>query len=485
MVTKDTKIIKRVVTTVLILLSFFMIFTVVRISAYTVLIADDFDHGNAVGAFHTDFFTYLWASLKFTAVKYMEWQGTYFSMFIQALLSPINNFGLPQLRVVMIANALLFFGSLVYLIFTLVRGWGREQLMMKMIIVTLIVFMLTSYQAYEEVFYWFSGATSYSIPLSFLMLGIAFVLRTSEEKYIVNLVLAVITGVMAMGGSLTVTGTGCYVLLMLGLYAFLRDKKLDKKIAVIFGFWLLGAIINAAAPGNFVRHEVIDDTGVHPLGALKNAFYMLDERYQWFFDNTNIVVILIILMICGVFAANYKKFNLKAYLVTSVLALATPAVTAFPVVLGYSRPSSLPVRCLFLIDVSVILSLSNMFFIIGVVIRNVLREEAVKEIAVILAVLCICSAMMDSYGLKSVKLLDLNHQLRADVYKNYYEECVSFYDRLEQCEKGTDVAIPANEAPSAIYYFHNFYLTKKPKNWVNKAVAEYYGLKSLKLYDAE
>ena len=39
-------------------------------------------------------------------------------MFIQALLSPINNFGLPQLKAVMILNVLLFAAALFGVIWT-------------------------------------------------------------------------------------------------------------------------------------------------------------------------------------------------------------------------------------------------------------------------------------------------------------------------------------------------------------------------------
>lgn len=94
------------------LVIFFMVYVIAASAGYTVLVGDDFTHGVRVGAFHVPFFQYFVASLQYMKEIYLDWQGTYFAMFIQALLSPINNFGLPQLKAVMILNVLLFAGAL-------------------------------------------------------------------------------------------------------------------------------------------------------------------------------------------------------------------------------------------------------------------------------------------------------------------------------------------------------------------------------------
>ncbi len=85
-------------------------------AGYTVFSGDDFTHGVRVGAFHVSLPQYFAASLLYVQDLYMDWQGTWFSMFLQAFLSPINNFGLPQLRAVMVGNALLFLISLAVLL---------------------------------------------------------------------------------------------------------------------------------------------------------------------------------------------------------------------------------------------------------------------------------------------------------------------------------------------------------------------------------
>ena len=81
---ENKPILRKVITGLSIVMIIYMIITVVSASSFTVLVADDFSHGNGVGVFHVSLSKYFNASVDY-AIK--EWQGTYFSMFIQALLS--------------------------------------------------------------------------------------------------------------------------------------------------------------------------------------------------------------------------------------------------------------------------------------------------------------------------------------------------------------------------------------------------------------
>ena len=62
-----------------------MLYIIAGSAEYTVLIGDDFTHGVRVGAFQVPFFQYLAASIQYMKEIYLDWQGTYFAMLIQAL----------------------------------------------------------------------------------------------------------------------------------------------------------------------------------------------------------------------------------------------------------------------------------------------------------------------------------------------------------------------------------------------------------------
>lgn len=146
-------------------------------------------------------------------------------MFLQAFLSPMNNYGLPQLRIVMVFNSLNFFVSLITFIFTLLNRLFQKQWLPKLAVCTGIIFAVTSYSAFQEVFYWFSGATSYTLPISFLFYSLTAVLLLDStanlKKRYLLIIWSVFSGVLAMGGSLTVAAAGCYFMLLLTVHEWL------------------------------------------------------------------------------------------------------------------------------------------------------------------------------------------------------------------------------------------------------------------------
>ena len=160
------------------LLIFLMVSVITAGAGYTVLLGDDFTHGVRVGVFHASLPRYFAASLQYMKEIYLDWQGTYFAMFIQAFLSPINNFGMGQLRAVMMGNALFFFGALLLLVWN-VLGFAlqeRKMLHLRLTVFTLVLFGVLNGQIFTEIFFWFSGATAYGIPFSVMLLSVSFFL---------------------------------------------------------------------------------------------------------------------------------------------------------------------------------------------------------------------------------------------------------------------------------------------------------------------
>ena len=254
------------------LVIFFMVYVIAASAGYTVLVGDDFTHGVRVGAFHVPLFQYFAASLRYMKEIYLDWQGTYFAMFIQALLSPINNFGLPQLKVVMILNVLLFAGSLFGVVWSAFDFIFKDRKMphIRLTVYSIILFSILDADIFTEIFFWYSGAAAYSIPLSCMLFAVMFFLLSNNNSYSkkkkrVFSICSAFFLFCASGGSLAVTGTGCYVVLLLtvGFYLASRKKsntpgKVPGKISlnniIVTAIGIIGAVINVVAPGNFSRH---------------------------------------------------------------------------------------------------------------------------------------------------------------------------------------------------------------------------------------
>ena len=414
---------KKGIIAICIILLGWMIMTMVKASSYSVLVADDFSHGNAVGVFHTSFWNYLVASFQYAVKEYLEWQGTYFSMFIQALLSPINNYGMRQLRCVMAVNSLLIFVSLLYFIFTMLRQIEKERLYLKLIIATMICFMVCGYTAYTEIFFWFSGATSYSFPFSFLLIGLSCFIKMNDKKdgerqKVIYILISIVCGIMAMGGSLTVTGTGCFALLLIWGYRCIDKKKVFLKDGWVFAVWCVCACINAFAPGNFVRHEMVDDSGLHVIDALQNSLTIAVQRWDFFFNNTNFALFMMLFVLLGylIFINCDSKKNVKWRLIVSLFGILTPVVTAFPLALGYSG-INVPSRCEFVIDMSIIIAASNLAFTVGAFISQKIQEQFKEIVVLIMAVAASVCFMLDGFGFTNNKITEIAEELQEGIYE--------------------------------------------------------------------
>lgn len=134
---------------------FFMVYVIAASAGFTVLVGDDFTHGVRVGVFHAPFFQYFAASLQYMKEIYLDWQGTYFAMFLQALLSPINNFGLPQLKAVMILNVLLFAAALFGVIWAAFDFILKEKKMpqIRLTVFSIVLFSILDADIFTEIFF--------------------------------------------------------------------------------------------------------------------------------------------------------------------------------------------------------------------------------------------------------------------------------------------------------------------------------------------
>ena len=460
-----------------------MLYIIAGSAEYTVLIGDDFTHGVRVGAFQVPFFQYLAASIQYMKEIYLDWQGTYFAMLIQALLSPVNNFGMIQLKIVMVMNVLLFAGSLFGMVWAALDFIFKERKMphVRLTIYTIVLFSILDADIFTEIFFWYSGAAAYSIPLSFLLFAIMFFLLQNNDSYSgrKKTVFAVCSSFFlfcASGGSLTVTGTGCYVVSLLAVGFYLVSRKVSVRNIIVAVVGISGAAINIFAPGNFLRQAQNSE----------GKGFLLPESVKWTVKNvwteteqltkeSMFGVMLIAMLLIGIFMSNRLQRILKEYGIISILALASGYVTALPVAVGYAGPS-FPNRCYFVLDVVLAVTLLNLAVFFGCCLEkwSGIRENrsACAVLIVILFVVCLYSPETSS----EAPLFKMARLMRNGTYREYYEKCIAVYDYLENCEE-ENVILPM---PAYIEGFECFYFDIDETAWVNVGIAEYFGKESVK-----
>ncbi|WP_330599090.1 DUF6056 family protein [Pseudobutyrivibrio sp.] len=291
-----------------------------------------------------------------------------------------------------------------------------------------------------------------------------------------------IAGYFFGGGSLTVSGIGAYFAVLVCIYMFMIKRKVNISNLIVTVLWISGAAFNAVAPGNFIRHADTDQTGVHPLEAFGDAFDMANIRWQFFFQNTNFVFLMLIVTLIGFYIAIKTDFNNKdefrARCIVTILGLFTPVVTSFPLALGYSS-DMIPNRCEFVIDFSIIISAVTISFMAGVLIAKYISSEQRNIIVIFMIMLMAMAFMLDGYGYQNIKINEIAEQLSDGEYKNHYFECKGFVLGLENYDKNADIRISRNMFPAEIDNTQNFYLSTDPEHWLNRSLAEYYGFNSI------
>ena len=79
------------------------------------------------------------------------------------------------------------------------------------------------------------------------------------------------------------------------------------------------------------------------------------------------------------------------------------------------------------------------------------------------------------------KFSELQDQLVSGEIQQYYNDCKEYVEKLDEYPEGTDVRVSVDEIPRAIENTREFYEFSDPSdpdNWLNAALATYYGFNS-------
>lgn len=461
---------KNYISYILLALSIISIGVITCSSYYSILTADDFSHAYQVGVSHVGFISYFKASIDYSILEYNNWQGTYFSMFLQALLSPANNGGLIQLSIEMIVSNILLFGTLALLIF---KGFKfrDNDLFIKSIVYFLIVIELTWFLTkYREIYYWFSGATSYAYPLELCLIGLTLNLNYIKDNKVKYLIFSLLCGICSGGGSLTIAAFGCYTTLVIFIYDYLNKKKINKGNIVIFIVWVLAALINTLGPGNYHRAGVDAGKSLSLFKAFTGSVLMVLIRSKAVLLQSAIVFVLFIVILVGSYFGN--KDNINNRLITSLLYALVSFVVAFPVCLATGGPNTSS-RLSFITDFSIYLSAIYLAYTLGCLIKDKAYIKYIKYASIVVLLITIIF-------IKPTNIITTTSNLIDGTYSNYHSVYKVFLDGLDDKE-GQDVIVKKEDYPKDIECFMNFELDKDPTYWINEGIANFYNLKSIRV----
>lgn len=420
----------------------------------------------------------LQTSARLTGEAYMQHMGAYTSFFFgNAIIFSIMEgwFSLPG---VMVVCNLLLMASLALFAVTAVCSTGlcydRTERNVALLFAAAVLFFIYDTRAWPEIDNWISGYNAYGLPTTFGLVAASLMCRRAacSKPWAV---LAVISAFLGAGGTLQVTGGICCILLAILLVKVLqRFAKVSDW--VIFGAFFLGALINVAAPGNYVRRNSVDPTGFHPGIALPFII-------QWGNDvwTTLLAHPLIPALLAGVFVLGFHlqgricahSWKLGLLLLACV---AAPYISAFPVCLGYGG-GYFPNRCLWAATVLATLALLTAVFVLGCLSSRVLKGCESKPMRTTTTAAIAALAILGIVWLpQASSTYSALKKLCNGSIDSYCSEVEAVLEELSR-QEGPDAKVVY--LPSAVEEVKPFYLSTDPKNEMNQYIAAYYGFDSL------
>lgn len=229
------------------------------------------------------------------AEAYMNWQGTFSSIFLMSLQPGIwgERFyaAVPFLMCGLLTFATLFF------LFFILKGVDKScQIIFSMAVLWLTV---QEIRCKPAAFYWYNGAVHYIVPYCFFLILAVLILRNLQKEkpgrisFLFSLLLAVMIG----GGNL-VTALLTFVCQAGGLL-FLLVIKRRKRLWCVAAPLVVNAAafgVNILAPGNWLRQDVAGEPSNPVVSVFRSFYYGFFYIGEWT-DETVLLMILLLIPI--------------------------------------------------------------------------------------------------------------------------------------------------------------------------------------------
>jgi voltage-gated potassium channel Kch len=276
-------------------------------------------------------------------------QGTYVPTFLLHFVRAYSRWGFTGFHAVMILNAVFFILALLLLIKALLKD--NYSTLLLLLAATISAFSVVGTDSDKELFFWYTGALTYTLELSLAFITLAFCIlfknTTDPVKRRICLIISMVSGFIASGGSLEVTAPNCAWLLLL-LILCRQEVKKQKILIWPFIISFAGALINVLAPGNFVRANNASNAGHVTLAdAIRDTFTCYHDETAAIFGSALFVVVLaavfIICILCRTKIFRNGISNARILLLVPAVFL-IQYFTMFPVVFGYHSTSLISLR---------------------------------------------------------------------------------------------------------------------------------------------
>lgn len=430
---------------------------------------------------------------RFTAVfncvkdGYLYNQGTWFASVLDFLpLSYAAFDSLWAVRFFLLFADVLFFLSIAFFVralskrFSIVSAYGY--------VFFAIFWLAMNYEAPAETLYWMNGACVYTIPFALAFISMGSFLSFLDSQHTFWIIIAMICAFFSTGGNLIIAGfMNAFVVCM--LLAQLREhKKLQVREIIYFAVCFAGALFNALAPGNFLRHENYAEGGkLFISDAIINTALVINDRFIRMMTKDTLIgcaiAIVVIVILCLDFDVKKEKMKMTpigmwigAYL--CLYAAFFPAVLAFHTTMD---DPYLGVRVDHITGwmMSIVLMIAVTYTAVWIKVRMVKKSKSKKEkeaagftVGITIAISAIViNTVLLMYNDEKPYIARFYQELSDGTLKSFYE---NRFDALIQIQNSDLDVVFITDWLTVSHIMKDLELSSDSSWWVNQVTARYY-----------
>lgn len=413
-----------------------------------------------------------------------SWQGTYSSAFFMSLQPAI--FGDNFYFLTSFFMLIIIYGSCIYFTLSILYKKLHAKRIEAVFIGVFVSFVMVQWMpSAVQGIYWYNGSVHYVLFWGLLLCLITRLIciynMKPKKKLIRNLIFIVLLGTILEGGNQVSALMGLLCVGGLLIFGIMKKNRIYTICSIITLIFMgVGFYFNISSPGTEIRQSYFTKLGVIEtmIQSIYNALSYVDS---WL-NIRSILILVILFPVCYRIMRRFissSSFEFRYPLLITILSFGWICAMLCPPLYATRFPGEGRLHNIVYFSFVALLVL-NEFYYMGWVLRRIDIKEVKVNLHQFLLVIVICFIAI-SYLKRGTYS---SYQAVSELYTGEaieYDKVMMERHEIIKKFQGTEESVilsPLSVRPNLLFFDD---ITTDENDWRNRSMAEYYGLKSIKI----